>query len=191
MLGAFIALPNDLIDLGNLIGGNVDRPSEKLAVPTTSNNPSTSLLPGLPTEEPAPITTTASGRTAPQQQVEQPAQDPVTTKPVRAGALIITIKMGSGGKIGPAEYRSGATPGANVDVFDDKGQLNSGCYPSWTLYREEQAVRTNRNSRCTSGGVTMFNFDDSLKPPGSYRLDVAITTDSGQSGSSSVDFTVS
>ena len=48
-----------------------------------------------------------------------------------------------------------------------------------------------RNGRCTSGGITMFNFGDSLDSPGNYRLAVSVVTDGGQRGSSSVDFLVS
>ena len=110
--------------------------------------------------------------------------------PTRAGSLIISIRMGSGGKIGPSEYRAGAAPGANVDVFDDVGQLSAGCYPSWVLTRDGAEVQKVRNGRCTSGGITMFNFGDSLDSPGSYRLSVSIVTDAGQSGSNFVDFTV-
>ncbi|MEV7094240.1 hypothetical protein AB0M80_15545 [Amycolatopsis sp. NPDC051045] len=103
---------------------------------------------------------------------------------------MITIKMGTGGKVGPSEYRTGATPGANVNVYDDAGQLSSGCYPSWTLLRAGSAVHKGRNGRCTSGGITMFNFGESLDTPGSYRLQVDIVTDAGQSGGASADFTV-
>ncbi|WP_133849280.1 hypothetical protein [Labedaea rhizosphaerae] len=119
-----------------------------------------------------------------------PPQAPVTVAPTRGGALVITIKMGNRGKIGPSEFRAGATPGANVDVYDDVGQLSQGCYPSWVLTRGGVTVQTSRNERCTSGGITMFNFGDSLDAPGSYRLSVTITTDSGQAGTSSVAFTV-
>ncbi|MFE9751608.1 hypothetical protein ACFYOT_42445 [Saccharothrix saharensis] len=104
---------------------------------------------------------------------------------------MITIKMGSGGKIGPSEYRAGATPGANVDVYDDVGQLSPGCYPSWVLTREGAEVQKIRNGRCTSGGITRFNFNDSLDTPGRYRLQVDVVTDAGQAGSASADFTVS
>jgi hypothetical protein len=124
--------------------------------------------------------------------VRPPVAAPTTVAapPKRAGPLIITIKMGSGGKIGPSEYRAGSTPGANVDVYDDGGQLSSGCYPSWVLMREGAEVLPVRNTRCTSGGITMFNFKDSLDPPGNYRLRVDIRTDAGQTGSSFVDFVV-
>ena len=136
---------------------------------------------------PPPDTTTTDPTT-----VEPPpaTQVPQVTLPTRGGALVITIKMGSSGKIGPSEYRAGATPGANVDVYDEVGQLSRGCYPSWVLTRDGTTVKTIRNERCTSGGITMFNFGDSLDPPGSYRLSVDVVTDSGQTGTSAVDFTV-
>lgn len=90
--------------------------------------------------------------------------------------------MGSSGKIGPSEYRAGARPGANVDVYDDIGQLSSGCYPSWVLTRAGTEVQKIRNGKCVSGGITMFNFGDSLDVPGTYRLSVDVVTDAGQSG---------
>ena len=98
--------------------------------------------------------------------------------------------MGSSGKIGPSEYRAGSTPGASVDVCDDTGQGREGCYPSWVRSRDGVEVRKARNGQCTSGGITMFNFDDSLDTPGNYRLSVTVVTDAGQTGSSYVDFLV-
>lgn len=154
-----------------------------------------------PTQAPVAQPTLQDAKPTPQVQ-EQPTQRPPTTaprqpttaaaeQPKRAGALIINIKMGSGGKVGPSEYRAGSRPGANVDVFDDIGQLSAGCYPSWVLTRAGTEVQKLRNTRCTSGGITMFNFGDSLDVPGAYRLSVDIITDAGQKGSGSVDFTVS
>jgi hypothetical protein len=154
---------------------------------TTSPQPSAATEPA-----PAPATVVADPTPAvtPKQRVT-PNQPPVAApEPTRAGALVVTIRMGSGGKIGPSEYRAGATPGANVDVFDDVGQLSAGCYPSWVLTRQGAEVQKIRNGRCTSGGITMFNFKDSLDQPGDYRLAVSIQTDSGQTGGGSVDFVV-
>ncbi|XVS62152.1 hypothetical protein ACQPYE_28310 [Actinosynnema sp. CA-299493] len=152
-------------------------------VPPTATVSETREQPAVTIADPPPVVTTT----------RPPAPGPTTTaaRPTRAGALVITIKMGSGGKIGPSEYRAGATPGANVDVYDDVGQLSSGCYPSWVLTREDAVVQKIRNGRCTSGGITMFNFNDSLDMPGRYRLQVDVVTDAGQTGSASTDFTVS
>ncbi|MFJ5993229.1 hypothetical protein [Lentzea sp. NPDC092896] len=169
----------------------------------TSDQPTSARTPGAAlslTQAPAAQPTLQDTKPTPQTQ-EQPAQRPPTTaqrqpataaaeQPKRAGALVINIKMGSSGKVGPSEYRAGATPGANVDVFDDMGQLSAGCYPSWVLTRAGTEVQKLRNTRCTSGGITMFNFGDSLDTPGAYRLSVDIVTDAGQKGSSSVDFQV-
>ncbi len=153
-------------------------------VPPTTTVPQPQEQPAATVADPPPIVITT----------RPPAPVPATTttaaRPTRAGALVITIKMGSGGKIGPSEYRAGAAPGANVDVYDDVGQLSSGCYPSWVLTRGGVEVQKVRNGRCTSGGITMFNFNDSLDTPGGYRLHVDIATDSGQTGSAFVDFTV-
>ncbi|WNV89002.1 hypothetical protein [Umezawaea sp. Da 62-37] len=153
---------------------------------------STGVTPtGLPQPEEVPNETAAAQPSA-TAAVRSPVETPTTAAapPKRAGALIVTIKMGSGGKIGPSEYRAGSTPGANVDVYDDAGQLSSGCYPSWSLTRGGTEVLPLRNTRCTSGGITMFNFKDSLDSPGDYRLQVDIRTDGGQTGSSFVDFVV-
>jgi hypothetical protein len=162
-------------------------PSVSDGASPVSETPQVSSTPDSPTRTTSvedPPNTAASARPV-----------PVTTapvvKPTRAGDLLITIKMGSSGAIGPHEYRVRSTPGAGVDVFDDVGQLSAGCYPSWVLTRGDAKIRTSRNGRCTSGGITMFNFGDSLSVPGSYRLSVSVVTDSGQSSSSFVDFTVS
>ena len=152
-------------------------------------------------KEPAATTTTTRGASTPPPpdtavpETATPAprtttQEPEFVPPTRGGPLVITIRMGTSGKIGPSEYRAGATPGANVDVYDDVGQLSRGCYPSWVLTREGTEVKKIRNERCTSGGITMFNFGDSLDLAGDYRLSVDIVTDDGQTGASSVDFTV-
>lgn len=144
--------------------------------------------------QPPPVTTTSAtlptSEDVPTSTRPTPAATTTVAQPTRAGALVITIKMGSGGKIGPSEYRVGSNPGANVDVYDDIGQLRRGCYPSWVLFREGTEIQKDRDDQCTSGGITMFDFGDSLDTPGSYRLSVTVVTDSEQSGSSYVDFTV-
>jgi hypothetical protein len=164
-------------------------PHQPAEQPTASDTiPQPSPTPTAHGEAPSTISDPDSSEVA--KSPPAPASATAGAKPVRAGALVITVKMGTGGKIGPSEYRTGSTPGANVDVYDDAGQLSSGCYPSWTLLRAGTTVHKARNSRCTSGGITMFNFGDSLGTPGSYKLQVDIVTDAGQSGSASADFTV-
>lgn len=155
---------------------------------------------GTSAREPTAASTTTTGRLAPppadavtpDMETVTPRQttEPEVIPPTRGGPLVITISLGSSGKIGPSEYRAGATPGAGVDVYDDVGQLSQGCYPSWVLTREGVEVKKVRNGRCTSGGITMFNFGDSLDLPGSYQLSVSVVTDGGQTGASSVHFTV-
>jgi hypothetical protein len=191
--GGLIAIANDVPDLLDRISGGEQAASG--GPPASPDKPATApvtTVPATTTDAPPPADTPTDETTEP---VEPAGPPPVTTnaapRPARGGALIAQIRMGSGGKIGPAEYRAGSAPGANVDVFDDYGQLSAGCYPSWVLTREGVAVRTVRNGRCTSGGITMFNFGDSLDPPGNYRLSVSVMTDGGQRGSSSVDFLVS
>lgn len=142
-----------------------------------------------PTPGPPSTRTPTSGPKSPPP--SKPRLPQPTEQPSRPSALSVTIRMGDRGRIGPSEFRAGATPGARVDVYDDAGQLSSKCYPSWVLTRGTTVVKTARNSRCTSGGVTPFNFDDSLDVPGTYRLAVTVITDAGQKGSSSVTFLVS
>jgi hypothetical protein len=78
-----------------------------------------------------------------------PSTEPSTLATPPPGKLAITIRIGSGGKIGPAEYQAGATPGANADVYDDTGrQLNRGCYPTWTLRRGQTTVHSIRGTAC-------------------------------------------
>jgi hypothetical protein len=171
-------------------GGSDETTTPYETPPTTTTGAASPPATAAPQPEPPPAT---------EETIQQPdtTVTPRTTTavpaaaPTRAGPLIVTIQMGSSGKIGPSEYRAGATPGANVDVYDDIGQLSNGCYPSWVLTREGAEVKKVRNGRCTSGGITMFNFDDSLDSPGGYRLSVNIVTDAGQTGSGFVDFTVS
>lgn len=187
--GTLIAIPNDVVGLGEMFADDEPAPV------TTTSAPGPVVLPTVQ-ETTAVVEPTAAPEAEPPPAAEQTFEPPVVTTeapppPTRGGALVMQIRMGSGGKIGPAEYRAGAAPGANVDVFDDHGQLSAGCYPSWVLTREGVEVRKAQNGRCTSGGITMFNFGDSLDQPGGYRLTVSVVTDGGQSGSSFADFRVS
>ncbi|MCC9710207.1 hypothetical protein E4N62_36070 [Streptomyces sp. MNU76] len=117
-------------------------------------------------------------------------QEPSPTESEHAGPLIINIEMGEKGKVGVDTWSKGSRPGANTDVFDSSGQLRNGCYVQWTLYRQEESIQTKRSGACRSGGITMFNFGDSLDEVGKYRLTADVTTDWGVDGSESYDFSV-
>ncbi|MGW6279432.1 hypothetical protein [Kribbella sp. NPDC055071] len=120
-----------------------------------------------------------------------PTTGETTVPPAVPGALAITIRIGSNGKIGPNEWRAGSDPGANADVFDDTGRaLFRGCYPTWTLKRGATVLQTTRGTACQGGGFTMFSFRDALKTAGKYHLTVAVITDSGSKATTTTDFTV-
>jgi hypothetical protein len=113
------------------------------------------------------------------------------SNPPAPGTLAITIRIGTGGKIGPNEWRAGSAPGALAEVYDDTGrQLNNGCYPTWTLKRGSTVLQTTRGTACAGNGFTMFSFRDALKTPGTYRLTVSVITDGGVKGTATQDFTV-
>lgn len=142
--------------------------------------------------------TTTATSTVTETVTETPTQPGTTgptgsTTPATPGALTITIKIGTGGKIGPTEWRAGSTPGAIADVFDDTGrQLDNGCYPTWTLKRGSTTVQSIRGTACQSHSFGMFNFgSDALKTPGNYRLSVVVVTDGGAKGTGATDFKVS
>ncbi|MDX8032290.1 hypothetical protein SK803_18900 [Lentzea sp. BCCO 10_0856] len=186
-LDGFLSMIERFTDSSASSTKNAGAPPTINSAPGATAAPNTSETPIAPDRQDSTPTVQAAPR-----QTATPQRPPTTAAalPKRAGALVITIKMGSGGKVGPSEYRTGAQPGANVDVYDDIGQLSSGCYPSWVLTRAGAEVQKTRNGRCTSGGITMFNFGDSLDTPGTYRLNVDVVTDSGQTGSNAVEFVV-
>ncbi|MFJ3671562.1 hypothetical protein ACIPSE_34385 [Streptomyces sp. NPDC090106] len=107
-----------------------------------------------------------------------------------SGPLRVTIDMGDGGKIGVATYKRGSTPGANTEVYDQAGRIDTGCYVQWTLTRGTTVVHTHRSGRCRPPGITLFNFGDSLDEVGSYRLTADVSTDWGKQATASVDFDV-
>ncbi|MFI7063457.1 hypothetical protein ACIBL3_20910 [Kribbella sp. NPDC050124] len=162
-------------------------------------------LPAAINPAPAPTTvlatqTVTASSTITETVLQTPTVDPTTepsgTVPTLEtpppGKLAVTIRIGSGGKIGPAEYQAGATPGANADVFDETGrQLNRGCYPTWTLKRGQTTVHSVRGTACEGNGFTMFSFRDALKTPGLYHLTVSVVTDGGATGTATADFKVS
>jgi hypothetical protein len=162
------------------------------------------VLPAAINPAPAPSTILSTQTVTTTQTATTTATETVTVDPTRptgngstappAGEdLAITIRIGTGGKIGPNEWRSGSTPGANADVVDSTGrQLNRGCYPTWVLKRGSAQIQpTVRGQACEGNGFTMFNFDrDALKVPGSYHLTVSVVTDGGAKGTATADFTV-
>jgi hypothetical protein len=111
-----------------------------------------------------------------------------TLEPPPPGALAISVRIGTSGKIGPDEYRAGSTPGANAVVSDETGRyLSGGCYPTWVLKRGATVIQTSRNESCTGS----FSFAvDSLKTRGVYHLTVSVVTDAGPKGTSTADFKV-
>jgi hypothetical protein len=120
-----------------------------------------------------------------------PTNGEISVPPAVPGALAITIRIGSNGKIGPNEWRAGSDPGANADVFDDTGRaLNRACYPTWTLKRGSTVLQNTRGTACQGNGFTMFSFRDALKTAGKYHLTVSVLTDSGSKATTTTDFTV-
>lgn len=150
-------------------------PTTVLAVQTqTATSTVTQTITETPSETPTGYPTT-------------PPTSP-TLEPPPPGGLAITIRIGTSGKIGPAEYRAGSLPGARATVYDETGQYPSGgCYPTWVLKRGTTVIKTSRNETCSGS----FSFSsDSLKVRGLYHLTVSVITDAGPKGTSTADFTV-
>ncbi|WP_327254000.1 hypothetical protein [Streptomyces sp. NBC_01244] len=122
--------------------------------------------------------------------VNSPSAPAPRPSPQHTGALTVRIVMGSSGKIGPNVYRTRSTPGANTEVYDATGRLDTSCYVQWTLKRGSEVVQLHRSGRCRPPSVTLFNFDDSLREVGTYTLQADITTDWGQTGSKTIEFQV-
>jgi len=146
-------------------------------ITATATSTVTETVTATPTTEPTSPTGTGTGS---------------VSNPPAPGALAISIRIGTGGKIGPNEWRTGSAPGANADVFDDTGrQLNRGCYPTWTLKRGSAVIQTIRGTACEGNGFSMFSFQpEALKTPGTYHLTVSVVTDGGVKGTATQDFTV-
>ncbi|QGV82350.1 hypothetical protein [Streptomyces ficellus] len=117
-------------------------------------------------------------------------EEPEALDTGHSGPLNVSIDMGTRGKVGPATYRRGATPGANTKVYDRAGRIDTGCYVQWILSRGDTVVQTETSDRCRPPGVTLFNFGDSLDEVGGYRLTADVTTDWGEKGSATATFTV-
>ncbi|WP_432879686.1 hypothetical protein ACQPYH_33595 [Kribbella sp. CA-245084] len=149
-------------------------------VTTTALSTVTETVTTTPSVDPAAATATPPANTG--------------SVPVGAGAagpLTVTVELGTGGKIGPSEWREGSAPGATADVFDATGrQLNHGCYPTWSLKRGQSVIQTFRGTACEGNGFTMFNFVKSLDP-GTYHLTASVVTDGGAKGTGTANFTVS
>lgn len=102
--------------------------------------------------------------------------------------MAVILSIGANGKIGPAEYRTGANPTAFAMVYDENGRsVVVGCYPTWVLRRGTSVVETARGESCTRA----FSFSpDALKAAGNYRLSVSVMTDAGPKGAATADFRV-
>ncbi len=62
------------------------------------------------------------------QPVNSPSAPPVRQSPQHTGPLTVRILMGASGKIAPNVWRTRSTPGANTEVYDATGRLDTGCY---------------------------------------------------------------
>ncbi|MFI5713232.1 hypothetical protein [Kribbella sp. NPDC051620] len=104
------------------------------------------------------------------------------------GTVAVILSIGTNGKIGPAEYRTGANPTAFAVVYDENGRsVMVGCYPTWVLRRGSSVVETARSESCTRA----FSVSpDALQIAGNYRLSVSVTTDAGFKGDATADFRV-
>lgn len=91
--------------------------------------------------------------------------------------------------MGPNSWRAGAEPGANTEVYDATGRLDTGCYVQWTLKHDGKEVQKHTSSRCRPPSITLFNFEDGLEP-GSYTLTAEVTTDWQQTGTDTFSFDV-
>lgn len=124
------------------------------------------------------------------QPVNPPSAPPARQSPQHTGPLTVRILMGESGKIGPNVWRTRSTPGANTEVYDATGRLDTGCYVQWTLKRGSEVVKLHSSGRCRPPSITLFNFGDSLRGVGTYTLKADITTDWGQAGSKTIEFEV-
>ncbi|MCX5405855.1 hypothetical protein OHA37_18410 [Streptomyces sp. NBC_00335] len=138
--------------------------------------------------------TTPSRRPASEPENSRPVNPPsapaARQSPQHTGPLTVRILMGSSGKIGPNVWRARSTPGANTEVYDATGRLDTSCYVQWTLKRAGEVVKLHSSGRCRPPSITLFNFDDSLREVGTYTLQADVTTDWGQSGSKTIEFEV-
>ena len=100
--------------------------------------------------------------------------------------LVISFDTADGGKVGTDTYRSPRRFGWTSHVYDDNGELTSGCYINWTLYDQAGAVRYTYRDVC-SGGAIVNGF---RLGPGRYEFVGKITTESGRTGSGSKTLTV-
>ncbi|MDX6235389.1 MAG: hypothetical protein QOG10_204 [Kribbellaceae bacterium] len=153
-----------------------------------------SINPAPPPTTVQAVQTQTATSTVTERITETPTGTPTTESPSPTletpppGALAITIRISTGGKIGPNEYRAGSTPGANAEVYDETGRyLSAGCYPTWVLKRGTTVIMTGRNESCRG---SFYFTTDSLTIRGVYHLTVSVVTDAGPKGTRTSDFKV-
>ncbi|MFI2629310.1 hypothetical protein ACH5A2_02785 [Streptomyces collinus] len=196
-LGVVAAAIGVLVGIKELAGSSEDPPSVSAPAPTTPSNtvwPSDDTK-ALPTpEEDAPQspdeeeTTPSSTPRRPSAEAPPPG-DQEPEPPQHTGALTVLVKMGRVGRVGPNSWRAGAEPGANTEVYDATGRLDTGCYVQWTLKHDGKVVQKDTSSRCRPPSITLFDFEDGLEP-GSYTLTAEVTTDWNQTGTDTFSFDV-
>ena len=157
--------------------------------PIAVDPPSSTTTPTqVPTSGPTSTQSTTEGSETP---VESPtaveSSGPQATAP--PGSLAVTVQLGPSGKVGPGEYRVGSDPGGRAQAFDEDGlDLGAGCRLTWVLKRERAVVAYRQAATCDE----VFSFGSSaLDHPGLYQLLVSAVSDTGEKGTTTIDFRVS
>lgn len=195
LLGVVAAAIGVIVGIKELAASSEDPPSASAPASTT---PSSTVWPSddtkaSPTPEEDAIQTPDEETTTPGSTPRKPSyeapppDDQEPESPQHTGALTVLVKMGRGGKVGPNSWRAGAEPGANTEVYDATGRLDTGCYVQWTLKHDGKVVQKHTSSRCRPPSITLFNFEDGLEP-GSYTLTADVTTDWHQTGTDTFSF---
>lgn len=115
-----------------------------------------------PTSSPMPTPTT-------------PSQASTSNERANRGELIVVrIVAGRSGKTGVDEYRSGVTPGFNIEVSTASGQVQSNdeCFVDWVYSANGEAVST-ANSSCGNSGFTDFSSGPLVPGDGVVEADVS------------------
>ncbi|MGW0656634.1 hypothetical protein ACWD4T_49330 [Streptomyces umbrinus] len=197
LLGVIAAVIGVIVGIKELAASSEAPPS---ASGPASTNPGSTVWPSDDTEEsptpdedaaqsPDEEATTPSSTPRKPPTEETPPDDQEPESPHHTGALTVLVKMGRVGKVGPDSWRAGAEPGANTEVYDATGRLDTGCYVQWTLKHDGEVVQKDTSSRCRPPSITLFDFEDGLEP-GSYTLTADVTTDWHQTGTDTFSFDV-
>ncbi|MFD6884918.1 hypothetical protein [Streptomyces sp. NPDC059957] len=200
VLGGLVAVKELLAPDAPPPATSAQPPAQPSSRPNGQTSPDTGSATRVPSPEPEPE---PSGTDRPTTPERRPGSEPKTSPPVKpssapparqspqhTGPLTVRILMGSGGQIGPNVWRARSTPGANTEVYDVTGRLDTGCFVQWTLKRGGEVVKLHSSGRCRPPSSTLFNFGDSLREVGSYTLQADITTNWGQTGSKTIEFEV-